>query len=74
MKSMSISSLGMRRLYWVAKLIADLHMPFLDGLELYRLVRREMPQTKLLLIGSNATAEELQMALELLSAVDHLPW
>ena len=44
-------------------LVTDLHMPFLNGLELCRRVRREMPQTKLLLIGSDATAEELQQAL-----------
>ena len=46
-------------------LVTDLHMPFLDGLELCRQVRQELPGTKLLLLSGSATQEELQSALAL---------
>lgn len=46
-------------------LVTDLHMPFLDGLELCRQVRQELPGTKLLLLSGSATQGELQSALAL---------
>jgi len=46
-------------------LITDLKMPFMDGLELSRLVRREMPDTKIIVLTGYNDFESVQEALHI---------
>lgn len=46
-------------------LITDIRMPFMDGLSLSRLVLRELPQTKIILISSHDDFELARQAIEI---------
>lgn len=45
--------------------ITDICMPFMDGLELSRLVKKELPQTKILILSGHEEFEYAKMPFKL---------